>query len=117
MSDNSFTFNIAKLPTLTGQDNYRIWAASWCISFDAADYWEVVCREFAKPTPLTAAQKAKKAEEDDDESEEDNGTKWKRINKRALALLLQAVSVDLQETVINESSVASAWKALRDRFD
>ena len=65
MSDNSFTFNIAKLPTLTGQDNYRIWAASWHISFDAADYWEVVYREFAKPTPLTAAQKAKKAEEDD----------------------------------------------------
>ena len=62
-------------------------------------------------------QKAKKAEEDDDESEEDDGTKWNRINKRALALLLQAVSVDLQETVINESSIASAWKALKDQFD
>ena len=27
------------------------------------------------------------------------------------------MSVDLQETVTNESSVASAWKALKDRFD
>lgn len=108
--NNAFPFKVdlSSLPKLSSKgDNYAEWRAAWEIAFEFADLWDIVSGDAKKPvlvdpvTPeYTTAFK-----------------KWKKMNNKAILMILSAVQPENIVMVTSAPSAAHAWKTLGDRYD
>ena len=96
---NDLSIKTAKLPSLTGHENYVVWAAAWKLVFRSKEWMDVVDGTTLEPT----------------DSEERK--KWMKINNDAHTTLVSAVSQELLVDVVTADKVSTAWRALKDRFD
>ncbi|KAI0993196.1 hypothetical protein K3495_g14988, partial [Podosphaera aphanis] len=90
-----------RLPILTGSENYRRWAGSWEISFDAMGLLKYLTEEVPVKSETVSVQYSK----------------WEHANKQLRGLLLSAVDEPLQVVVIDSPTAKEAWDQLKSRFD
>ena len=90
-----------RLPILTGSENYRRWAGSWEIAFDAMGLLDYLNGNISEP--LDKISKEWKT--------------WNTANKQLRGALLNAVDESLQTVVIDSPTAKEAWEQFKARYD
>ncbi|KAF2726831.1 hypothetical protein EJ04DRAFT_452557, partial [Polyplosphaeria fusca] len=100
MSTFGFKIDPSSLPKLSSRgDNYHEWRSSWVVAFRYLELWDIISKKNVRPNDLIAA------------------AEWRKLDNRALVMILSSIHTDHHTAVSNTISSAAAWDYLSNRYD
>src|SRR5437588_113222 len=115
-TSHGFTLSVKDYPKLHGQSDYQDWAKAWEIAFKVTGLWSLVNGTKTKPASTTTTQAVGEASSSKAPEESEEVIEWERLNNEAQFFLIQAVDNTFLQDVTSDTA-ATAWQALKDRFD
>ena len=120
-AESGLSVKFDTLPKLTGQSNYKIWAAMWRDGLEAAGWWglvngEIPCPDKTKEEKATQTASSSSALTQDELLETDIRT-WDRVNAKARFAIKSSVEQGVLPTVAYLIRAHEMWTALKKKFD